>query len=1088
MLVLSSRHAAAAVLAAAALLIGTVVVAPAASAAAPASSPVLSGPTNDSDVSGNPVMSWDAVPGASLYRVQVSVSASFSTVAYTVDTVNLSATPPTELANSTFFWRVAAADAAKALGPWSQVWSFRKGAGAAPTGLSPADGTTFAYPHETPVLQWSPMAGVKTYKLEVDDDSQFLSPVVRSTTATTANTAYAVTAVLTLGKPYYWRVWGVTGGGQETVKTDAQQFTVAWPSSAPTLLTPANGATVSDVVLTWSPVPGAKEYALEVSANGDFTNNITEAKTVQGTQYSPAATYDNGGYFWRVSPKDTLGRQGSWSSVRGFTRASQAPSAPTSLQSRTDQLSFSWAPVPNGGVYEIQFDADGNFGSGAKACTTFHARYTAYERPSGQPSGTPLYPANPVSPATGDCTPGAGTWQWRVRALDTKPGAKDGQFGPFSSTQTVTVAYPSPVAGSLAQLAADDYLSPADCAVTCTPEVDTPLLTWNAVPGARSYNVRIALDPDFTNEVQRYNVIGTQLQPRESLPDNQAGTSYYWWVQPCSDEVATVCVSDDQASITATARSFRKLADPVVLTSPADDAQVTDVVTLSWSSTYATQPAATGAGAYRVQIANDAAFTSVLDTATVDQTTYQSFAKTYADSRYYWRVQAIDSSGLGLSWSTPRSFVKKSSAPAGLAATRLDESSAVPVLTWGSTPYVSGYSVQVYSGTNPLFPAGNLVKEATVTLPAYTLDTALPAGTYSWRVRRIDPSSNPGAWRELTDAAALPTFDVTAPRPALLTPAADATLAGNGLLFSWSGVVGATQYRLESSTSAGFTTLQENQVTVMTSWAPNAAYPDGVPVYWRVRALDSANNILSTSAPVRTFSKDAKGPVATIDTGGATATLTPVLSVALSEASSGVSASTVKLTKTGGVAVAATLACRDAGAGSAPCDGTDVRSVTITPTAKVVPGETYTVTVTSGVTDAAGNVTPGATKSFRAMLLVQQNAGSITYAGAWTSTSTATASGGSYIRASAPSASATWAFRGNTLKFSYLGQKAAGKAKVYVDGVLKATVDQYSAVTARKTYSLAMTSGAHTVKIVPSGTKNTSATSTAINIDTLATT
>jgi hypothetical protein len=1086
MLVLSSRSAIAAVAAAFALLAGTVVVASPANAVAPAAGPVLTTPTNDGDVAGNPVLSWEAVPGASLYRVVVSTSATLSPAAFTVDTANLSATPPSELANGNYFWRVTAGDAAKAFGPWSQTWTFRKGTSAAPTGLAPADGTTFAYPDETPVLQWSPMAGVKSYKLEVDDDSQFLTPVVKSSTATTVNTSYAVTANLTLDKTYYWRVWGVTAGGQETAKTDALSFMVTWPDSQPTLTAPADGATVSDVVLTWDPVPGAKEYLLEVSPNSDFTNNPTDSKTVLGTQYSPATTYANGGYFWRVSPKDTLGRIGSASVVRGFTRAPAAPSSPTNLQASTTQLSFSWSPVPNAGVYEIQFDADGNFNSGAKACTVFHARYTAYERPSGQPAPTPLYPNNPVQPAANDCSPGPGTWKWRVRALDTKPGAKDGQFGPFSATQTVTVAYPTPLAGSLAQLGSSDYLSPADCASGCTPQADTPLLKWNAVPGAQAYQVRIALDPDFTNEVQRYSVVGTELQPRESLPDNQAGTSYYWWVQPCSDLAATVCVSDDQADITATAHSFRKLADPVVLVSPAADAQVTDVVTLSWSSTYETQPEATGVGAYRVQIANDAGFTSLVETATVDQTTYQSFAKLYADSRYYWRVQAIDSSGLGLSWSTPRSFVKKSSAPVGLAATRLDASSAVPVLSWDSTSYVSGYSVQIFSGSSALFPAGSLVKEATVTLPAFTVDTALPAGTYSWRVRRIDSSTNPGAWRELTDLSALPTFTVSAPVPALLGPDEGTTITGNAVLFTWSGVVGATQYRLESSKTNGFGTLLENQVTVMTAWAPTNAYPDGVPVYWRVRALDSANNTLSMSA-VRSFTKDAAGPATTIDLGTATTSLSPAIKVSFSEAATGVSATSVKLTRTGGTAVAAGLACADADASAVPCSGDEVRTVTVTPSAKVVPGETYTVAVTNGVMDAQGNPTAGATKSFRALLSVQQNAGSIVYAGSWSTVALSTASGGSYTKATSKTASATWTFKGTSVKLSYIAQKAAGKMKVYVDGVLKGTLDQYSSSPNKRTYSLVVSSGVHTVKLVPAGLKSPAATSTAVNIDALTT-
>ncbi len=1085
-------------LALAALVLTQVAVAPA-HAAAPTSGPVLTSPAMDAQVSENPVLSWTGVPGAAKYRVQVSTSATFSVGVTTTDTVNTHLTPVAELPSQSLYWRVAASDSGSGLGPWSPVGAFVKVAGGAPDGLQPDDGATFTYPAQSPVLQWSPLPGIKSYKIEIDDDTSFINPPV---SATTVSTAYAVTYALTFDKPYYWRVSGTTVANAQTATSDPRTFTVSWPAGVgqPVLTSPPNTTLtpVGDVVLTWAPVDGAKSYLLDVSPNPDFTNNLTETnKVVFGTQYSPARTYLNGSYYWRVRAVDTLLRQGPWSEVRTFRRASNLPDAPTLLTpangASVTAASFTWSAVPNGGVYEIQFDADGNFGIAAIGCTTYHAAFTGYVRPSGQPRPTPVYPAAPASPTAPNCAPTAGTWQWRVRAIDTPPGApgvSGGQPGPFSAPRTVTLGAAPTIAGPLAALAPSDYLSPADCeAPACTDVLpDTPTLTWNAVPGATWYQVRIALDRQFTNEVQRYDVTGTQLRPRESLPDNATGSSYFWWVQPCSSPVD--CVEDSQASIEAGAHAFRKLADPVELLSPANVATVTDVVPFTWADLYATQPAATGAGAYRIQIANDASFTSIVDTATVDQTTYEADSKHYADGTYYWRVQAIDSSGLGLSWSVARSFTKLSGTPSVLTATRLDASSALPVLGWDATPFVSGYRVQIYSGTDPLFPAVNLKKEVTVALPTYTPDVALPQGTYSWRVRRLDASGNPGPWQVLDAGGSLPTFDVSAPVPLLLSPSDGLSFGGHTVLLSWTPVKGAATYRLESSASPGFTPALDSLVTVMTAWAPVSAtvYPDSVPIYWRVRALDSANQIVATSA-VRTFLKDSKAPTAVFTTTGATTTLRPSVTVTFSENVTGVGPASVVLRRAGTTIVPSVLVCADSLAAVVDCSGSNIRKVAVTAASNVVPGETYTVSTTSDIADPLANALIAGSVSFRAVLAVQQNSGSPVLTAGWTTVAAPAASAGSFARTVTKGASVSWTFKGNGVRVLWMAYKNYGKVGIYVDGVLKATVDQYAAgLAARYTYIPSLTNAVHTVKVVALGTRTIKSTGTFVTVDGFSTT
>jgi hypothetical protein len=1091
-----------AALALGALLVSQVAVAPA-YAVAPTGAPVLTSPANDTQVSENPVLSWDAVTGAARYRVQISASGSFSPVIWTSDTVNTHSTPPTELPTGSLFWRVAATDGASGIGPWSQLGAFTKVAGGAPTGLQPADAATFAYPAESPVLQWSPLPGVKTYKVEIDDETSFINaPVV----ATTANTAYAVSYQLTLDKVYYWRVSGTTVANAPTATSDPRSFTVTWPANVgrPVLTSPANttSTSISDVVLRWAPVDGAQRYLLQVSPNPDFTNNFVENNTpVFGTQYSPDNTYNNGDYYWRVRAVDTNGRLGPWSwdasflptPPRIFNRASAAPATPNLVYpldgATVDEFRFGWSPVPTAGQYEMQYAADASFVTGIKACTTFHTTFTGYSRPTQTPS-TPTYPESPGAPATLGCTsPVAGaTYFWRVRGIDTDNGSAVGQVGPWSATRSMTFALPVALPGTVAPLETTDYLAPANCeAPACTDSMpDTPELSWNAVPGATNYLVHIANDKAFTNEIQRYQVGATHLTPRESLPDNATNGAYYWWVQPCGGTVAapTGCAAADPSN----ARAFRKLASAVQVSTPANGATVDDVVAFSWQDPWATQPDATGVGYYRIQISGDPAFNTTIDEATVDQTTYESVGETYPDGQYYWHVQAVDASGLQLSWSATRSFTKVSARPSGLVSTRLDASSALPVLSWASTPYVSGYIVEIYAGSDPLFPSGSRKANVTVKLAAYTPIDALPQGTYSWRVRRLDASGNPGPWQVFDDSAALPTFIVAAPVPELLTPTHASVFGGNTILMSWTPVKGAAQYRLESSVNAGFTSNQEVQVTVMTAWAPASSYPDSVPIYWRVKALDSASQVIATSA-VRTFTKDSKAPTAVFGTTAATNSLRPTVSVTFSESVTGVSPSSIVMRRAGTTVIASNLVCTDASTAVVPCSGSTVRKVAATAAANVIPGETYSVSTTSAIVDPLGNVLAAGSVSFRALLTVQQNSGSPVLSAGWTTVSAAAAAGGSYARTGTKGASVSWVFKGSSVRVLWLAYKNYGKIGIYVDGVLKLTVDQYGGGLSTKYSTVSsLSNGLHTVKVVALGTKGIKSTGTYASVDAFSTT
>jgi hypothetical protein len=1033
------------------------------------------------------------------YRVQVSTGSGFTALTgssgWAADVPVTTAAPPLELPNAVLYWRVAATDGtASNVGPWSQTSTFEKTLAPAPHIVGPVSDTTFVYPVQTPTLRWDPLPGAKSYNVEIDDEDAFINP----TTIGTASTAYVVTSGLTLDKRYYWKVSGVTPDGNDTAESETRSFFVSWPDDPgspgidgrPDLTGPPDttAVPVDDVVLTWDPVLGARNYLLDVGKTPDFANTLLEAETVVvGTQYSPPTAYVNGEYYWKVRAVDTLGRLGPWSDTRMFKRAAPEPSVPTLLTpgdaTSVTQWDFTWTAIPGAGAYELEYASDTGFSLSSGMCSTFHTSLTGYSRTGG--SGSPVYPGQ----GNACVQPASGTYFWHVRGIDTSPGSTWGQTGAWSPTRQVTFTQPTPNAGSLAPLPVGSYQSPADCRAPACADLlaDTPRLSWAPAPGAGYYKVHLATMPSFSTETAVYTVAGTHLTPRESLADNSTGGAYYWWVQPCAGTITSPGGCADLSP--ADARAFRKLASPVALAAPADGAAVTDVVPMSWVDPFGLHPDATGVGAYRVQISDGPTFVHVVATAVVDETSYEAISTTLPDGVYYWRVQVVDGSGLDLTPSSSRTFTKTSSKPAGLQATTVD-GTTLPLLSWDPQSYVGYYIIDIYSGTDPNFPStAKTPFGATVDkLSAYTPTAAMPAGSYSWRVRRVDSGGNPGSWTVTDGQGGLPTFTVVAPTPTLVSPVDGVTVVPNELVFTWNAVPGAAQYKFESSKSAVFASVIESQLTVMTTWAPmTTSYPNGSPVYWRVKAVDGSGNILSTSV-VRSFVRDGVGPVATVTTTGATATLRPVVEVDFSEVSHGVSPTSVLVQSATGSTLPTSAVCADVAAAVVPCTGDGVRSVTLTATANAVPGETYSVVVTTAVVDGMANPATPVAVTFRALRSVEQNAGSATWSSGWVTVKATVASGGSYARHGTKGASMSWTFKGTSARLGYVSAKTNGKALIYVDGKLRTTIDEYGSTSAKRTYVVSgLTNAQHVLRVVVAGLKGTSATGYSVSVDLLTT-
>ena len=208
-------------------------------------------------------------------------------------------------------------------------------------------------------------------------------------------------------------------------------------------------------------------------------------------------------------------------------------------------------------------------------------------------------------------------------------------------------------------------------------------------------------------------------------------------------------------------------------------------------------------------------------------------------------------------------------------------------------------------------------------------------------------------------------------------------------------------------------------------------------------------------------------PPATTATVTTSSALLGRATVAFSGDVTGVSAATVRLRTAAGADVPATLSCTNAGGAGVACAGT-VRGAALTPVRRLLPGERYAVDV--AVTDIQGRPV-NATQAFRASTVEQET--SLAAAHRWTKAKNSKALGRSYLVASGKTATVSFRFSGPKVTWYTVTGPDQGRAKVFVDGVRKARVNNWSRTTEWRVPRVLkkLGPGSHELRIVVSGRK-----------------
>lgn len=133
------------------------------------------------------------------------------------------------------------------------------------------------------------------------------------------------------------------------------------PSVQPVLIIPADGSecNIGNVLFSWSSVPDATGYYLQVAIDSNFNYLSAEQQDISDTLVRISTLYNYNNYYWRVTASNAYGH-GIWSETGYFSLAVVSPAIPalgSPLNEATDQplsVVFSWYPVQNADSYHLK--------------------------------------------------------------------------------------------------------------------------------------------------------------------------------------------------------------------------------------------------------------------------------------------------------------------------------------------------------------------------------------------------------------------------------------------------------------------------------------------------------------------------------------------------------------------------------------------------------------------------------------------------------------------------------------------------------------------------------------------------------------
>lgn len=384
-----------------------------------------------------------------------------------------------------------------------------------------------------------------------------------------------------------------------------------------------------------------------------------------------------------------------------------------------------------------------------------------------------------------------------------------------SDATTINFKGGGPLAGNQATLVS------VPTAIAATPIAQTSFTAlWNSVTGATGYRLDVATSNTFGGTILAgYNDLSVP-GASQSVTGLTAGTTYYYRVRAVGAGGTTV---NSNVITTAT-----------IPPNPVASAG-TSITTTSFQANWS---AATGATGYRLDVANDSGFSSILgsyNNLTVAGIS-QSVSGLTPGNTYYYRVRAVNASGTSGNSATITVLLFP---PAPVTVTASGVTNAGFTANWNVTNGAATYRLDVDDDSG--FGSMN-VNNLTVAGTSSAVGGLNSNTTYYYRVRAFNAT---GTSANSSNATVKTATDAP-------VATAGTAMTASSFTANWGSVSGATNYSLDVANDAGFTSILGgyNNLAVASTSQSVTGLTAGNTYYYRVRANNPSASPSSTTITV----------------------------------------------------------------------------------------------------------------------------------------------------------------------------------------------------------------------------------------------